>query len=168
MSTDDRSDNSGFTTGVRFPQPFADYLVTLCESAARHITIMSPRLDAAAFDRAELADALSALARRSRQTQIRILVQDPRDMVTRGHRLLTLARRLPSTVKLQVLAEHPDWRGQTVATRDRNGVLYHPHDGDDAGFYEPDSRASTARHLELFDNLWRYSVQDPQLRSLHL
>jgi hypothetical protein len=50
--------------------------------------------------------------------------------------------------------------------RDRDGVLYKPGGSDHDGFYEPDSRASTQGHLELFDELWRYSVEDPDLRNL--
>lgn len=157
-----------FVSGVAYPTPFREYAVALCGQASRHICVLSPRLDHTVFDSAELSEALSALARRSRQTEVRILVQDPREMVSRGHRLLQLARRLPSTIKLQVLAEHPDWQGQTVVIKDRNGVLYQPQDGDNSAFFEPDSRASAQRHIELFDALWRYSVQDPQLRALHL
>lgn len=157
-----------FISGVAYPQAFARYAVQLCTGASRYIDILSPALDHAAFDNEELSSALSALARRSRQTRVRILLQDPRNVVARGHKLLQLARRLPSTVHMQVLKEHPDWNGQTVMLRDRDGVLYRPAEGDDNGFFEPDSRASTRRHLELFEELWRHSAQDPQLRTLHL
>ena len=33
---------------------------------------------------------------------------------------------------------------------------------------EPESRASTRRHMELFEELWRYSEEDPNLRSLRI
>jgi hypothetical protein len=109
---------------------------------------------------------LSALARSSRQTQIRILVSDTRKLVGRGHRLLELARRLSTSIHIRKLEEHPDWNGETIVIRDRDGVLYKPGGSDHDGFYEPDSRASTQGHLELFDELWRYSVEDPDLRNL--
>jgi len=113
-------------------------------------------------------DALSALARSSRQTQVRILVSDSRQIVAHGHQLLQLARRLPSTVHIQKLAEHPDWNRETIVIRDRDGVLYKPGGSDHEAFFEPDSRASTLRHLELFDELWRHSAMDVELRSLTL
>jgi len=168
LSAETSVDTHAFVASIGYPRPFAKFAVALCESASRHISILSPKLDHAVFDHQDLASALSALARRGRQTEVRILVQDSQDIVSRGHQLLQLARRLPSTVRLQVLKEHPDWRGQTIVIRDRNGVLYHPQDVQANGFFEPDSRASTQRHLELFDSLWRYSEQDPQLRALHL
>lgn len=157
-----------FTTGVAYPQQFAGFAIALAKSATRYVDILSPQLDQAAFGNEALSSSLSALARSSRQTRVRILLQDPRPIVARGHRLLQLARRLPSTVHIQVLQEHPLWTGQTIVIRDRDGVLYRPADGDNTGFYEPDSRASTQRHLELFEELWRYSVQDSQLRTLHI
>ena len=159
------SDNE-FIQGVAYPHPFDDLAVALCQSATRYVCILSPRLEAAAFDRDALATALSALARSSRQTEVRILVADTRGLVGRGHRLLQLARRIPSLVQIRRLSDHPDWNGQTVVVRDRDGVLYKPGGSDHDGFYEPESRASTEKHLELFEELWRYSVQDPELRTL--
>jgi hypothetical protein len=160
--------NDESVTGIEYPAPFHEYAVTLCQQASRYICILSPHLDHAAFDNAALVDALSALARRSRQTQIRILINDSRPLVGRGHQLLALARRLPSTVHIRKLVDHPNWNNETVVIRDREGVLYKPGDSDHEAFYEGASRASTARHLELFDELWRYGVEDPELRSLSI
>ena len=160
--------NEEFLSAVEYPHPFDELAVRLCSSASRYICILSPALDLEAFDNAPLVDAISALARRSRQTQVRILISDPRKLVGTGHRLLLLARRLSSTVHIQRLAEHPDWNGETIVIRDRDGVLYKPGGSNHEAFYEPNSRASTQRHLELFEELWRHSAQDTELRSLSL
>jgi predicted GNAT family N-acyltransferase len=158
----------GFLTGVSYPHPFDDLAVELVASASRQISILSPTLDNEVFDRRELSEALAALARRGRESLVRILVRDARPIVQRGHRLLQLARRLPSSVRLQKLAEHPDWKGETIVIRDRDGVLYKPGDADHEGFYEPDSRASTQKHADLFEELWRHSTQDVEFRSFSL
>ena len=173
MSNDDRDESlpietDQFVTGVHYPHPFDDLATALCESAVRCIRILSPNLDHRVFDRVELVAAVGNLARHGRQTEVRILVADSRQLVARGHRMLQLARRLPGSVRIQTLAEHPQWNAETVITRDRNGVLYKPGDSDHEGFFEPDSRASTQKHLELFDELWRHSTQDVELRTLSL
>ncbi|MEZ5501971.1 MAG: hypothetical protein R3E50_04700 [Halioglobus sp.] len=160
--------NDEYIVGIEYPRPFDEYAVSLCRGAARYICILSPALDHEAFDNSDLADALSALARRSRQTLIRILISDSRPLLGQGHRLLQLARRLPSTIKMRKLAEHPDWNNETVVIRDRNGVLFKPGGSEHDAFYEPDSRPATQKHLERFDELWRFSVEDPELRSLHI
>lgn len=172
-STGDQPESLGielneFVTGVQYPHPFDDLAVSLCASAARHIYILSPTLDHRVFDNPELISTLAALARDSRQTEVRILISDSRQIVSRGHRLVQLARRLPSSVHIRKLHEHPDWNGETIITRDRDGVLYKPGGSDHEGFYEPNSRASTGRHLELFEELWRHSSPDVELRSLSL
>ncbi len=153
---------------VEYPQPFDELVVELANSAARYLYILSPTLDHAVFDQEQLADALSKLARSSRQTQVRMLVKDTRPLINRGHRLLELSRRIPSVVQLRKLTEHPEWVGQTLVIRDRDGLLFKPGDTRNEAFYEPDSRASVQVHLELFEDLWRYSEQDPNLRSLRL
>jgi hypothetical protein len=155
-------------TGIAYPRPFDSYALKLCESASRYLCIMSPHLDHEVFNRAELANALRTLARESRQTHIRILVSDARGIVGRGHRLLQLARRLPSTVQIRKLQEHPDWQDQTVVIRDLDGLLYKHGDSEEDAFYEPASRAAAQRPLELFNELWRLSVEDPELRSLSI
>ncbi len=159
---------SEFTTGITYPHPFDEYCVALARSAARYLCILSPTLDHAVFDNEELAGAIAALARDSRQTKIRILLQDARHIVGRGHRLLQLSRRTPSKVELRKLPEHPDWRGETIVIRDRDGVLYRPGGSEEHAFYEPDSRASAQRHADLFEDLWRHATRDVELRSLHI
>ena len=61
-----------------------------------------------------------------------------------------------------------DWKGSTVVIRDTSGVLYKPAGSGNDAFYEPDSRASTRRHLELFEELWRCSIENPELRPLSI
>jgi hypothetical protein len=155
-----------YPQAIAYPHPFDAVAVELCASASRCVSILSPHLDHAVFDQDELTSALSALARGSRQSEVRILVADSRGLIGRGHRLLALARRIPSLIEIRKLEGHPDWNGQTVIIRDRDGVLYKPGGADHDGFYEADSRAATEKHLDLFDELWRYSTQDPELRSL--
>lgn len=158
--------NDAFITGVEYPHPFDELTVALCSSAVRNVCILSPALDHAAFDNEPLAEALSTLARRTRSSEVRILVSDTRKIVGQGHRLLRLARRASSAIKIRRLIEHPEWRGETIVIRDSSGVLYLPGGSEHEGFYEPDSRASTQAHLDLFNDLWRYSVEDPDLREL--
>lgn len=157
-----------YTNGIEYPHPFAAWAAALTADASREICILSPDLDRRAFDDRDLTDALSALARRSRQSRVRILVSDYRPMVQRGHRLLALARRLPSSIVLQQLDEHPDWQGETLVIKDRSGVLCKPAEADKAAFCEPDSRARTERYLELFEELWRHSAPHIEFRSVPL
>ena len=151
-----------------YPTPFDELAVELCNEARRTIRILSPDLDHQVFDSEVLCDKISALARRSRYSDVRILVKDTRAIVQRGHRLLELSRRIPSLVHIQVLAEHPEMNDDTMVIRDRDGLLFKPGDSEHQGIVEPDSKATAKGYIERFDELWERSVPDSQLRRLGL
>jgi predicted GNAT family N-acyltransferase len=164
----DADPSSGIRNRVNYPQPFDSLAVALCTDARRELRIQSPQLDHRVFDQPELIAAVSALVRSSSQSLVRILIADSRPLIDRGHRLLELARRMPSKVHIRQLSEHPQWNQETVVIRDRDGLLFKPGGSDHDAFFEPHSRASAQRHLELFDELWRQGSADPNLRSLAL
>lgn len=156
------------TRGVAYPEPFATLCVELVSTARRHIRIFSPSLDHAVFDRPDLASALAAVARGSRYSEVRILISDSRPIVKRGHRLLDLARRLPSAVAIQKLTEHPELPSDSFVLRDDGGTLFKPNDSDREGFYDPESRILAKPYIDKFDELWLKSRPDPELRILGL
>jgi predicted GNAT family N-acyltransferase len=154
--------------GVSYPEPFATLATQLVASANRQLRIFSPRLDHEVFDRESMVDAVSALARNSRYCDIRILICDSKPIVKLGHRLLTLARRLPSSIHIQKLAKYPDLPTDSFVISDSNGIIYKPLDADREGFYEPDSAATAKRFIDQFDELWHRSTPDRELRTLGL
>ncbi|MEQ8517142.1 MAG: GNAT family N-acetyltransferase, partial [Chromatocurvus sp.] len=89
-------------------------------------------------------------------------------VTSRGHRLLSLARRLPSSVHLRHLPEHPDWRGHSSVIRDRDGVLSVKAEDRDNGYFRVDDRPAGSRESDAFGELWRHGVLHPGFRSLHL
>ncbi len=162
----DYSDAGGFITGVQYPEPFATLALELARSASRNLRIYSYYLDHDVFDNQAFTDAVSALARSGRYSDIRILISDPKPLVSRGHRLLQLSRRLSSSIAIRVLAEHPELPEATYVVRDNDGVIYKPDERSRDGFYEPGSRASAKKFVEGFDALWRWGERDPRLRQL--
>ena len=157
-----------FMTKDFYPSPFDELAVELCNDARRTIRILSPDLDHQVFDSEALCEKISALARRSRYSDVRILVKDTRAIVQRGHRLLELSRRIPSLVHIQVLAEHPEMNDDTMVIRDMDGLLFKPGDSEHQEIVETDSKARTQSYIERFDELWERSAPDTQLRRLGL
>ena len=153
---------------ISYPHPFDELAVELCDSARRYIRVLSPHLDRDVFDKPEFCDALGKLARRSRYSEIRILVNESRPLVEHGHRLLNLARRIPNLVKIQKLSDHPELNDDTMVIRDADGLLFKAAGSEHQGFYEPDSRVVVERYVERFDELWRYSAPDTNLRQLQI
>ncbi len=164
----DFSGSDQFITNVEYPHPFDTLALELAQSARRHIRIYSSLLDPVVFDTQELSSAMTALARRGRFSEIKIIINDARPMAKRGHRLLSLSRRISSTIKIRVVEEHPELPEATFMVRDDNGVVYKPDDRGKPGFYEPNSRASAKRFITQFDYLWNWGEVDPRLQLLRL
>ena len=142
-----------FISNVGYPQPFDVLALELAKTARRDLRIYSALLDPEVFDSSELASAMTALARRSRLSNIRILINDAKPVAKRGHQLLNLSRRLSSIVQIRVVADHPELPDATYVVRDNNGVVYKPNERARGGFYEPGSRASAKRFVDQFDML---------------
>jgi hypothetical protein len=74
--------------------------LTLAQRARREILIASYDLDARIYSNQEFVDALSAFARSHRNTQVHILVWHSEPAVKQCHRLIGLAQRLSSHIKV--------------------------------------------------------------------
>lgn len=167
LSLSDNNPNE-FRPGLRYPQPYGELALHLANSANRYLRIYSPLLDHQVFDIPAFADAISSLSRRSRHSDIKILINDSTAIIKRGHRLLELSRRLSSYIKIQKISSHPEVTSDTFMVRDLDGVIYSPAEPERLGFYEPASRASSQKFIDKFDLLWGKSQPDPELRQLRL
>ncbi|WP_439106901.1 GNAT family N-acetyltransferase [Congregibacter sp.] len=153
---------------LRYPDPFAELVVAQAHHARRELRILSPNLDNRVFDQEDLATAIRAFLRGGNLSHVKILVQDARAIVQRGHRLLALSRRLPSRIEIRRLAEHPQWNGETLVVRDRDSLLELPSSDADFGFYRPNDRPRSEASLSRFDELWRLGHVDPEFRALSI
>ncbi|EED32904.1 acetyltransferase, GNAT family [gamma proteobacterium NOR5-3] len=151
---------------LRYPQPFTELVIAQARLARRELRILSPRLDTRVFDQDELESAIRVFLRGGRLCSVKILVQDARAVVQRGHRLLALSRRLPSRVEMRRLPEHPEWNGETLVMRDRGSLLEMPGSETDFGFYRPHDRPGSETAINRFEELWRLGQVDPEFRAL--
>ena len=167
---------------ARSPQPssvvtvsgdadLAEAVLTVARAAKRIIRIRSVQLDRAVFDSAELEAVLSALARRHAQCQVRMLVVDPQAFAASSHRLLTLARRLPTPVQLRAVrsAGGESLESQpTVVVADEEAVFVQTHSDASNAFIDLDASAQ-ARSLSIeFDQAWDRAIDHPELRELRI
>lgn len=134
----------------------------------RHLVIMSQQLDHALFDAPALVDAISGFARSSPSTDVRILVTDSSLVVSRGHRLVELARRLDSRISIRRVNDDIPAGEQTFVTWDGQGYFVLPDFREYNGFSDPYDPVQARRMLDAFDYLWARSGPDPELRRLQL
>jgi hypothetical protein len=138
--------------------------------AARHVLCIYTRdLDAALFETDAALEALKRVAISGRGASIRIIVQDPRNAVTRGHRLLAIAQRLTSVFVLRTPVQDDDLQYPSAfLINDTSGyyfrVLGNRYEGE-AVNYAPGRHAQL---LEYFNQVWERSETSEDFRQLDL
>jgi len=143
-------------------------ILSMSQQAKHRILIFSHSLDHALFDTDELYEAIKTLAIASQRTHIHIIVQDAKNMTSKGHRLLELTRRITSHMKIKVTArEHKDiletfiiFDGCAYIVQN-NPELFQAY----GNFYDP---LKTRQLSEQFDELWARGIIDSSLRRLSL
>ncbi len=140
----------------------------LAGQATRQLRLYSPQLDHALFDNDTFAAALSELARRHRQSEVRLLVRDIRPLVERGHRLVELARRLSSSVHIRRLDDRVDDGGESYLIADLRGVLCFDNREPESGWADYNNQPLAESFRDRFDQLWERAEESADLRALHL
>jgi len=141
----------------------------LIGDAKRELCIYTRVLDPDLFENEAVLEALKRVAISGRGASIRILVQDPRAVAARGHRLLPLAQRLTSVFVLRTLVDDNDLQYPSAfVINDTRGcyfrVLGNRFEGE-AVNYAPGRHAQL---LEYFNQVWERSETSEDLRQLAL
>lgn len=142
--------------------------LALATQARRSLDIVTRHLDVVLYDNEAFANAMRELVVDSRRAQVRILVLDSGQVVTHGHRLIELARRLSSFISVKVPApEHKDFN-EAWLVADTTGYLHRRF----SDRYEATANFADRRHsanlANRFNELWNHALQDPNFRRLHL
>jgi len=134
----------------------------------RTVRIYSQELDHLLFDREDVADALSAFVRSGPPTRLLVLIHSSSSVVSRGHRLVELARRLNSKIEIRkVPSELAVDRHSCVITDERGYFLLPDHETYQA-LANPYDPVQATRLAERFDYLWEHSETDRELRTLRI
>jgi len=143
--------------------------LTLIEAARRELCIYSRDLDPALFESDAALEALKRVAISGRGASVRIIVQDPRTVIARGHRLIPLTQRLTSVFALRTPVNDDDLQYPSAfLLNDVSGyyfrVLGTRFEGEVVNY-------SPGRHAQLqeyFDQVWERSEPSEDLRQLSL
>ncbi|MFL0808934.1 MAG: GNAT family N-acetyltransferase [Agarilytica sp.] len=147
---------------------FSHHATQMATAASREVTIFSSALSDTVFNKA-LAEALSRLARKHKQTRIRILVQNSKELIGSHHPFILLAQRLPSSINIHHLKDAPTSYQTGFIVADRSQLVFFNDEANLEGFACYRARPESEKQIELFEQLWQFhSVEDPELRRLSL
>jgi predicted GNAT family N-acyltransferase len=155
--------------------PFGDevaargHLLDVIRLAEREVCIASPDLDPHLFGAPECVEILSRLVRRAAVPRVRMIVEDTRGIASSGHRLLELARRLPSKIQIRKLPNDPPAGSKrSFAVVDERSLWVMPDRERYTGFANHHDRVEARRLVDEFDRLFDRSTEDPELRLITL
>lgn len=140
----------------------------MVEQGKFSLYLFTPNLDPRIFDTNEFIEATKNLALASTRSKVYILIQDPTVVVTRGHRIIELARRISSHIFIHRANEEDQDRIDTFMIVDAVGIIHRPHADRYEGTVEFNNPGSARLLQKKFNNAWERSVPEPELRRLHI
>jgi predicted GNAT family N-acyltransferase len=143
-------------------------LLDLAHQCQRHLRLFSESLDPELFDSDDFSAALSRIARGHRQSEVRLLIVDPHPLVERGHRLLALQRRLPSSIHLRKVGETPQVLREGYLIADQRGVVCFDQREPENAWGDYNNKPLAEDFRVRFDELWSRAEVVPELRLLAL
>ncbi|GAB3381254.1 GNAT family N-acetyltransferase [Spongiibacter taiwanensis] len=141
-------------------------ILQLTDTARRSLDIFSHCLEPQWFAYQELADTVSAFARRHPDSRVRLLIVDDRPLREIRHPLVTLSRRLSSSIHLRVAATLPRDNGnERFLIADVRDVLV-IEDSDSAMAWRSPMPPLARDYQARFDRLWEFAKPSPWLKNL--
>ncbi len=142
--------------------------VQLLQQGQRHIDIFTHQLDRRLYDTAEVNTLLQQLIRRNRQARLRLLLRDPRYLISHGHRIVELSRQLSSYIEIRQLAEQFDEHYECFSLFDHCGILYRPHAEHFEGWFSLHEPLRVKSERVFFEEAWAASPPCRETRRLYL
>lgn len=140
----------------------------IVEQVNRSIRIFTRNLDPLIYDRDSIADMIKALAVKSRHSRIEILAFETKRIVSRGHRLVQLARMLSSSIEIRQPEKQYEKHLQAFTTFDEKAYIYHTHADRYDGVANYNDPRETRELEKLFQEIWARSHVSAEMRSLQI
>jgi hypothetical protein len=150
------------------PDQFARATLAVVGQTRRELCIVSPDFEPERFNNDDFASALTRLARRSRWSDIRILIADPALAVRWGHKVVALSRRLPTTLRIRQLDDEDAGARQAWLLADDICLLRRDDPEVLKGSLVARAIPHGQRAAQQFTEWWERSREVADFRQLHL
>jgi hypothetical protein len=141
--------------------------VRLLTQARYRVAMYLPQMEAGVLDSEAVLTELRRIATSGRPAQIRILTHDAEQAHRDGHRLITLAQRLPTAVSIRMPVDevHLGYASAFICDT-ASGFLFRPVASRNEGRGDLDARGETSRLMAYFDEVWERAEPAWQIRPL--
>lgn len=165
MATQSKTSDQLFLLDTR--EDLQEHLLKILDEGRKDIALFSYSLDTALFNNDAVCSAISKIARSSHVSTVRIAIEEPQALVEANHKVLALAQRLVSKISVRKITIKPQDNYQFVIVDKDKLWLQHGQEHF-TGLANYDARPEAKRFLNLFNDFWKYSQEDPRLRALTL
>lgn len=143
-----------------------DAILKLLSNAQHQISIVSRYLDQTIYSKHDFIENTSEFIRRTKTSNIKILVHDAQQIVKNNHLILTLSQRVSSKIEIRTICNDYAQFNQSFLVADSMGYIHNlKSDLYDAEVNFNDTDKSKEL-LETFKKIWELSQQDAEIRRL--
>lgn len=142
--------------------------IHMVKQGKRSLNLFTPNLDPRVFNNDDFIDAVKKVALDNPRSRVNILILDPSEVVSRGHRIVELARKISSHVFIHRADEEDQNHVDTFMIVDDIGIIRRAHNDRFEGLAEFNNPAEARLLLKTFNDAWERSQPEPELRRLHL
>jgi len=159
-------DNSNDAFDITSSEEARATACALAQHAQRALYIHTRHFDRRVYDHLPFLEAIKQLAINHRRATVRVLVQDSAPIVRHGHRFITLAHRLSSSIQIRKPAEEFKGFNDAFFVVDEVGFMLHRPADRYEGIVNVNSPGKAMELVRYFEMVWRHSQPDPKLRRL--
>src|SRR5688572_14618386 len=143
-----------------------DACVAVAATARRNLTIYTPDLEPQLYDTHAFLEVVKRLVLGRSYARVRVLIAEPMRTIREGNRFLAMGRRLTSYIDLRNV--HADYRNCAAAylIADDRALVYRLQATRWDGMAEMNDTAIARKYLADFDEVWRASEPEPEVRMM--
>lgn len=145
----------------------SESVLAVCSLAQRQLRIFCHSLESEYYGQERLIEIISELARKHRDSEVRVLICDDRPLREGRHPLVDLSHRLSSS--LQIRISRPEQRSdfrEYFLVADKEAIVAYSMNRSGRGWGGFNERAKAKEYCEQFDRLWHLSSPSPWLKKL--
>jgi hypothetical protein len=153
---------------LAYPSEYREVLAQMLAQGKNSVLVFAYDLEPQVYEHFAFYEGLRQIALAHQRSHVRVLLQNPKSMATRGSRLLEMSRRMSSSVEIRKPSRDFIERKDSFVVVDGVGFVYRPIYSMYEGlvdFYNP----GKARKLsEQFNEMWNSASRNIDLLRLHI
>ena len=142
--------------------------IYMARQGQRSLNLFTPNLDPRVFDNEEFIEAVKKIALHNPRSRVNILILNPAEVVSHGHRIVELARKISSHIFIHRADSEDQHHVDTFMVVDNVGIIRRAHNDRFEGLAEFNNPGEARLLLKTFNEAWERSQPEPELRRLHL